>query len=244
MHRSTLRLCSWHTFGPGPGLYGNHVQSLSTASATPLTTIKGQSNGGQKPGSRNAGKQRDSEATQDIIVDDLSATLEAHRARNRAAVIRKMEPSSGDTNKLFRRPLFERYGREDADAIHTTEQASVPRDTTMRHCEDQSRRDEKSEGYNPHKAENTSESPVKNKQPSRVWRWPADSVQAKALEARQGRRAFIRSIDPLEYSGMLPPVKGMWHRVVSTPAEFVRPWLLYMKNDSGDIYQRSLLLKP
>lgn len=45
---------------------------------------------------------RNEQDVKDIIVDDLSATLEAHRASNRAAVIRKT-PTAGSTTLPFKR---------------------------------------------------------------------------------------------------------------------------------------------
>ncbi len=46
---------------------------------------------------------RRDEDRKDIIVDDLSATLEAHRASNRAAVIRKIRPRAVDPAPPFLR---------------------------------------------------------------------------------------------------------------------------------------------
>lgn len=50
---------------------------------------------------------RNERDAKDIIVDDLSATLEAHRALNRAAVIRKTE-TDGATSLPFKRLLLQK----------------------------------------------------------------------------------------------------------------------------------------
>ena len=63
-----------------------------------------------KPWQDSSGKAlfRREKDTKDIIVDDLSATLEAHRASNRAAVIRKIGVQKGDLPVPYLRPLLDK----------------------------------------------------------------------------------------------------------------------------------------
>ena len=57
--------------------------------------------------------------TKDIIVDDLSATLEAHRASNRAAVIRKIRVQETDSKENFLRLLLDKGDRGgEVEEIH------------------------------------------------------------------------------------------------------------------------------
>lgn len=63
-----------------------------------------------------ARRERD---TKDIIVDDLSATLEAHRVSNRAAVIRKIGVQASDLPESFLRPLLDKGdGGGEVEEIH------------------------------------------------------------------------------------------------------------------------------
>lgn len=240
MHHCTIRLHSWRTSRSGLGLATKHVRPLSNPSATPLATNNRQIGEGQEPGLHHIRKDQDpGEETQDITVDDLSATLEAHRARNRAAVIRKIEPQSGNTHGLFRRPLLQDTGSEDGKKIHTTgEEASAASDHAPSQLEYQLAEDEKAEEDDGIDGEGFPTSSAKSEKSAPVWRWPADSVQAKTKEARAQRKGFTRSIDPLEYTGMAMFVKEPWTLAKSTPSEFVRPWLPYMEVPIGDNFGR------
>ena len=56
----------------------------------------------------------------DVNIDDLSATLEAHRASNRAAVIRKIELDANEIRRHYKRPVLEQDsdGRSEVKNTH------------------------------------------------------------------------------------------------------------------------------
>lgn len=65
---------------------------------------------------------RSEKDAKDIFVDDLSATLEAHRASNRAAVIRKVNVTAVVAPPRFKRPLLERDGNDGSEVNETHEE--------------------------------------------------------------------------------------------------------------------------
>ena len=93
MHRSTLRLRPCSLTKPRPFSLNIYSQGLSSAATVPVVSSDQQTveesleTWHDKSGKALAIRERD---TKDVIVEDLSATLEAHRASNRAAVIRKI----------------------------------------------------------------------------------------------------------------------------------------------------------
>lgn len=135
----------------------------------------------------------------DIIVDDLSATLEAHRASNRAAVIRKVKL---DSDGSIWRPLLGKYsdGRSEAKKTHERKEIEPPR------------------------------------------MWPADSVQAKERYGSADSRGFVKSADPLEYTGVAQWPKKPWKINHSSEDMLMqRPWLVYMESTSEDYLERFVL---
>lgn len=75
-----------------------------------------------RSGNALAGRKED---TKDVIVEDLSATLEAHRASNRAAVIRKIEVQGSLSPGIYRRLSLDKGdGGSQNEMIHeATEEA-------------------------------------------------------------------------------------------------------------------------
>ena len=65
---------------------------------------------------------RSEKDAKDIFVDDLSATLEAHRASNRAAVIRKVNVTAVVAPPRFQRLLLERDGNDGSEFNETHEE--------------------------------------------------------------------------------------------------------------------------
>ena len=151
-----------------------------------------------------------------IIVDDLPATLEAHRASNRALVnrrtpvikpvIREIKSKLIDTRRLRERSLsFEQGNDGDSGTKNIHE--------------------EKEEKFNP--------------------MWPLDSAQAKAEYGEKRCKTYYEKGDALEYTGAVVWPQRAWKQERSfrdtqdTPMK--RPWLAYMKTTGDDNLERFVL---
>ncbi|KAL2045230.1 hypothetical protein N7G274_002313 [Stereocaulon virgatum] len=238
MYRCTARLRSWRMSNFDLSLNTSHFQLLSTASTTPSATIKRQFAEGQEPGLHDFWKDQDSGQTKAIIVDDLSATLEAHRARNRAAVIRKIGPRP-DTHGLFKRPLFLDAGANDENTIHRAGgEVRTANDPVRNELESPVSEDGRAEEQDDLDGQGFPNSSATSKRKIFRLKWPADSVQAKNMKLGKKREGFTRSVDPSEYFGMKMKIDGQWQYHETTPDEFLRPWVPYMEGSSEDNLER------
>ena len=78
------------------------VNAIDRRGARLRTSKKARSQAGNFQHTRNTRRQLD---TKDIIVDNLQATLEAHRATNRATVVRRLYSEVQSTIGIYRPPL-------------------------------------------------------------------------------------------------------------------------------------------
>lgn len=181
-------------------------------------------------------EERRVEDDRDVFVDDLSATLEAHRARNRASVIRKIEASP---SLLIHRPLLEgnvEDGREGERPRVAKDEAIIASSCQAANTlgldqVDRSTANDKDSVAATNRREIGSS--VQDTQRSKVKsvRWPADSVQAQKGAGRRRRRGYTSSTDILEYTGVYLYPERPWKNISSRPSDLQRPWLLYMKDD-------------
>lgn len=168
--------------------------------------------------------------TQNIVIDDLSATLEAHRAHNRASVIRKLDATS-DKPQLFLRPSVDRHDEGEGGAGERLTEGSTFDQDGMKSGLD---------GERIERAESDNIAGAKI--------WPADSVQAQAGYSMQGRRGlrssrridYAQSTDILEYTGVPFPPRGSWSFEASSTPLLTRPWMAYMEQSSKDNLERSV----
>lgn len=243
MHRRVAGLRSCRRSRLDWGFYSVGFRLLSAASAVPSPSNNGQLK--ERPYTRKKGqsleKKRRPEDDRGIFVDDLSATLDAHRARNRASVIRKIE---APLSQFISRPLLEntRVGEGVVERSRTTADGNDVEDgsrapNTLRldrtkHStatdEDRKTTTDRMEEGVPTKASQRSES-------ESIQRWPADSLQALKGVTKRGRRGYISSSDVLEYTGERKHPKIPWNIPPTRPVVLQRPWLLYME-DSGRTY--------
>lgn len=107
MHRSALRLCSCCQ----PTLRSSFLNIRVRGLASDKQTVERLEPWQDSSGEAWARTQKDAK---DIILDDLSATLEAHRASNRAAVIRKIRVQEDDIPGIYLRPLLDKGDAGDA----------------------------------------------------------------------------------------------------------------------------------
>ena len=162
----------------------------------------------------------------DIFVDDLSATLEAHRSRNRASVIRKIEASpslfikrpvlndgaQGDENvKVERQEGSESsHGSDDAQKLSSTTKSKKWR--MKRNTNDRRTR-----------PENTNPDQPKDAQKS--VRRKGQDLKAEKI---RGRETHKSSTDFQEYKAEYLYPKPPWDEYRSRTQELQRPWLLYI----------------
>ena len=123
MHRSALRLRSCCRPRLRRSFYNIHVQRLSSAGNVPAANSDEQAIESLEPWQDFSGKvlARREKDRKNIIVDDLSATLEAHRASNRAAVIRKIQYGTSDLAPPFLRLSLGESGNGGNEAKKTHE---------------------------------------------------------------------------------------------------------------------------
>lgn len=161
---------------------------------------------------------------QDVVLDDLSATLEAHRASNRASVIRKINAPS-DIPSLFLRPSIDRnYAGKEALSEDLTEGGELAQNSLKSSVDD-------------NQAEETQE-----ENEAGIGIWPADSLQAQEGYGRRNRKrvgrkvgnGFVKSRVVLEYAGVAFSPTQSWVYGPSSTKTFQRPWLAYMEESSGD----------
>lgn len=121
MHRSALRLRLCCQSKLHWSLYNPLVRRLSSASTVPVVNSDEQVIEKLEPWQDKSGKALAIKEGDDkgIIVDDLSATLEAHRASNRAAVIRKIILRADDSPGPIRRPLQSEESNNGSEVKHT-----------------------------------------------------------------------------------------------------------------------------
>lgn len=109
MHRSALRLRPCCQPKLRLSFLNILSQGLSSAGTVPVVSSDKQAVESLEPWQDGIGKAlaRGKDDTKDVIVEDLSATLEAHRASNRAAVIRKIGVQECHSPGLYRRPSLD-----------------------------------------------------------------------------------------------------------------------------------------
>lgn len=169
---------------------------------------------------------------QDVVIDDLSATLEAHRASNRASVIRKIDAPSS-IPPLFLRPSIDgRHEGKEVPSKDLTEGRKLVKDSPK-------------SGVDGDQAEQTQE-----EHEAGVRIWPADSLQAQEGYGRRGRKRvprkvgndFVKSRGVLEYTGVPFLPTQSWDYGSSSTAVLQRPWLAYMEESSGDHLARLVVI--
>ena len=116
MYRSTLRFPSYRQSLFHCYFCYIHVRTLANAVPVPVVNSDQHAIETLEPWQENVAiSLAQKNDTKDILVDDLTATLEAHRASNRATVIREVETLPSNT-KGYKRPLLLEHGRDGNNA--------------------------------------------------------------------------------------------------------------------------------
>ena len=219
MYRSTLRPPSCRQSPFHSYFCHFHVRRLASAGSVPVVNSDQHAIETLEPWQENVAISLAKNKTdaKNIIVDDLTATLEAHRASNRALVIRRtpviqpvireIKNAVIDTRGLKKRPLsFEHDNNGDSGTKNIYEEVH------------EEIHQEKEEKFNP--------------------MWPLDSAQAKAEYGEKRCKTYYKKGDALEYTGAVAWPQRPWKQERSfkdtqdTPMK--RPWLAYMKTTGDD----------
>ena len=173
------------------------------------------------------------EEAKDVFIDDLFATLDAHRTTNRAAIVRKLNQRANEGSLDFKRPVIgPKINAVDAPAkggltLPRKQRAGVtPKPRGISKTFDNTN----DGGTDPHgddfRAATQKTAVSENQQVEKPGRdgmrstnWPADSIQN---ESRRGRRYSIGRNEILEYDAMYIAPRGHYRYVNDNPS---CPWL-------------------
>lgn len=259
MHRSTLRSCSWPISGQLQTLRG-HVRLLSGVNPAGTFSRDEQSVGNEKLVRKRSGrynapdKQREQNMRDLGFLDDLLATLEAHRDYNRGPVVREFQQRVDETILPFKRPSLDSAGSENAETTYRGEEnevdtkgrsstsARVPSPsedpvTTASKWEGLVRRvqvtaDQVCEKEDAVTADEHRHGPHRRQ-------WPAGSVQNVEEGTKTSNTGFVRSVDPLDYTAAVIPITELWEWTGANPSTISTPWASYVEDSTGDSYERS-----
>lgn len=171
-------------------------------------------------------------AAQDVVIDDLSATLEAHRASNRASVIRKIDAPSSIPSFFLRPSIDGKRGIKGVPSEVPREDLDEGRALAQHIFKSRVDGDQAEETQSAHEAG--------------IRKWPADSLQAQEGHGKRVRRKasndFVKSSGVLEYIGVPFLPTQSWDYVSSSTARLQRPWLAYLEGNSGDHFERSVVI--
>lgn len=159
--------------------------------------------------------------TKNIFADDLAATLEAHRAENRARVVRKVCSDVDKRSFGVYRPLIRNPGQQTSEGVAAEQTISVLRP------------DDESPLLNVTKVDLSENqgAVLKERKTKRGQSWPTNSLQYKDAK---GKRNKIKPDQPLEYEGKNLKPCDQWARNVLQPPttsagiRLQAPWLAKM----------------
>ena len=193
-----------------------------------------------------------------IFLDDLLATLDAHRNYNRAPRIHKVRQRDNAAILPYKRPLLYSASSENAK-------------TTSKRRDDEI--DIKGQSSTSAREPNPSQGPVRRvlqgkglvrriegtadqagaredsvtadipRHESHTWQWPADSVQNVEEGSKTRNTGLVKGVEPLEYKAAVIPIKELWEWTGANPSTISTPWVPYMEDSTGDSHERSITLE-
>ena len=271
MHRCTIRPCAWR-ISRQLQISRCRVRLLSAVNAARPSSSNEQNVGNKRLGRNRSGryngqdKQREQNLQDRIFLDDLVATLEAHRDYNKASVIRELQQDVDEAILPFKRPELDSassqnaettYGRRE-DEIDTNDQSSTsaqepsPSQCLVRRCSGRKAlarrvlaniplvRDVSVDQAVVRKVTVTAD---ERRHGSHPRQWPADSVQSVEEGTKTRNTGFVRSVDPLEYTAAVIPITGSWKLTGAVPSRISTPWTPYVADSTGDSYERSITVE-
>lgn len=163
--------------------------------------------------------------TKDIYVNDLEATLEAHRATNRARIIRRV--NAPPDPRVFRPDFTESNdGQKIAVERHTD---GTPSDETR--SDDVGGPSESAVSNANNAVKDTISLEGTKGNALKPWDfWPAHSTQYQKI---RGLKHIVRTRGALEYHAQEIKPSGTWMLKKAVQDQLHRPWLAYMQGDFG-----------
>ena len=262
MHRCTLRPSLWPIFGQLQIRRG-HVRLLSGVNAAETPSRNEQNLGNQRLGRKKSGqhnaqdKQRERNIQDLKFLDDLLATLEAHRHYNRGPVNHNVQQRVDETILPFKRPSLDTASSENAgktyereDEIDNKGQSSTrvrgpsPFEGPVKKAskgESLVKRVQVTTDQACEKEDSvTAEEPQHGHHPQQ---WPADSVQNVEEGIKTRNTGFVRSVEPLDYTAVVIPITELWEWTGANPSTISTPWASYVEGSTSDTYERSLTVE-
>lgn len=195
--------------------------------------------------------QREQKLQDLVFLDDLVATLEAHRDYNRASVIHKVQGTVDEAALPFKRPLVDSASSESAETTHERGEDEI--DTNNRSLTNAREalvrriladiplvRELAADRALVRRVMATPEERRHRPQPRK---WPAESVQDVDEGTKMRNTGFVRSVDPLEYTAAVIPITPSWKWTGAVPRRMTTPWAPYVEESTGDNYERSITVK-
>lgn len=183
------------------------------------------------------------EDNQDIYIDDLSATLEAHRERNRALTIRRVETVFDERSLSFLRPLS--LDLRNLPSAEESESKNVlggspsldgfQQEGSQQIAASETDRNKKA-------GADIADNLYDSSRPIKAWQhWPADSIQYKEiLKIKPSDKVTEPSV--LEYVPLSPRPCNSWLlKGKVLPDDLQWPWLAYVEGYEGDGPERYVL---
>ena len=216
MHSSALRLRSCCQSRLYCHFCHIHVRRLSNAASVSVANSDQHAIESLKPSLKNGGEAliRTDKDARPIIVENLTATLEAHRAWNRDHQLRSRAPSIRKDKTPLKKKIYSH--------------GPAPFKRVVLGAD--------SDGGS------GAEKSLEKKENTRLQMWPSDSVQAQKKARSKGLEVFVEKGKVLEYRGTEQFRMGPWKIDRSSKKmQMQRPWMGYMKIKGEDNLEQSVL---
>ena len=249
-----------------------YFRLLSRVSAAKISSRNEQSLGNKRVGRKGSGRyngqdrQREQKLQDLVFLDDLVATLEAHRDYNRASVIHNVQGSVDEATLPFKRPSLDSASSENAestyergeDGIDTNYRSSIsargssPFEGPVRKRSGREILARRLIADMPLVREVLADqalvrkvtmTPDERRQDPHPRRWPAESVQSVEEGTKPRNTGFVRSVEPLEYTATVIPIAQSWKLDGALPQRISTPWASYVEDSTGDNYDRSITVE-
>ena len=271
MHRCTIRPCA-RRISRQLQISLCYVRLLSRVSASRTSSGNEQNEENKRVGYKRLGryngqdKPREQKLQDLIFLDDLVATLEAHRDYNRASVIRGLQQNVNEASLPFTRPSLDSTKSGNAEPTYERGEDEIGNNdrssTSARGPSPSEGPVRKGSGREALATNVLADIPLvgkvsvdealvrevsatadKRRHGPHTWQWPADSVQNVEKGTKTRNTGFVRSVDPLEYTAAVIPITRSWKWTGAGRSRISTPWAPYVEESTGDSYERSITVE-
>lgn len=210
-----------------------------TSSVNPLPSRSDQDEGTSNPETKSLQNEKTPSASasgnEHIFISNLKATLEAHRASNRAKIIRKISwdpPQKHDLNQA-------------TDSPKTTEPLENPEQETESVGENSSEVSSATDNERRLSSMTVLEGPVQKTRGENLVRRIMEGDYVYRNRIKNRKRGLENTPNGKEYEAKALQVKAPWRQVPNKPGQFTwrtyRPWLAYLDSTHQDGLERLVL---